>query len=143
MMPIGRLVDGSSMFVEGGGGAAPSNLWIRGPQVGLCYTKLPQLTKEKFVYDNLSNDGYGLMYSTGDQVRFSEVGILELSGRSDSQVKINGIRVEIGSIESVISSCAGVDVCVVLIDENNGRKNLVGFVANRTISSKGWEPMIV
>ena len=48
------------------------------------------------------------MYKTGDQAAWSEDGKLYYLGRRDKQVKIHGIRVELGEIENVVASCRGV-----------------------------------
>ena len=53
------------------------------------------------------------MYRTGDRARFLEDGSLEFVGRTDSQLKIRGIRVEPGEVESVLERLPGVQRAVV------------------------------
>ncbi|MEU3624236.1 hypothetical protein BS329_35300 [Amycolatopsis coloradensis] len=56
-------------------------------------------------------------YRTGDVGRIRPDGALELLGRRDHQVKINGVRVELGAVEAVLRRHSGVrDVCAVEAD---------------------------
>ncbi|TDL33467.1 hypothetical protein EVU91_13210 [Macrococcoides bohemicum] len=54
-----------------------------------------------------------IYYNTGDIVKKNEH-LYYFKGRTDSQVKINGVRVELGEIESNIEKFKGVDKCVVI-----------------------------
>ena len=53
------------------------------------------------------------MYRTGDYARLVK-GVLIYEGRTDSQVKIRGNRVDLSEVERAISSIPGVDKCIVL-----------------------------
>lgn len=53
------------------------------------------------------------MYRTGDYARLNK-GLLIYEGRTDSQVKIRGHRVDLSEVERAMSSIPGVDKCVVL-----------------------------
>eukprot|EP00931_Biecheleriopsis_adriatica_P036942 TRINITY_DN2120_c0_g3_i1.p1 TRINITY_DN2120_c0_g3~~TRINITY_DN2120_c0_g3_i1.p1 ORF type:complete len:1142 (+),score=165.38 TRINITY_DN2120_c0_g3_i1:59-3484(+) len=61
------------------------------------YFKLPELTKKSFA----NSLDYGRIYATGDLGRWRG-GVLEVIGRIDRQVKVNGVRIEPGEIESVL-----------------------------------------
>ncbi len=75
-------------------------LYISGKGVAQGYLHDDELTRQKFV-DNPYIDG-GLMYDTGDLVRWLPSGQLEFIGRDDFQVKIRGYRVELQEIEACI-----------------------------------------
>jgi amino acid adenylation domain-containing protein len=63
----------------------------------------------------------GPCYRTGDLARLRWDGTLEFRGRKDFQVKINGIRVELGDIEAALTAHASVAECtVVAIPRANG-----------------------
>ena len=56
------------------------------------------------------------LYRTGDIGFFCEItGQLVLLGRRDSQVKINGVRCELGELEACASRCTGVERAVVIM----------------------------
>ena len=72
-----------------------------GVQVGIGYHRRPELTAERFI--TLRGARW---YRTGDGGVWC--GELEVLGRFDSQVKIRGMRVELGEIEAgVVSAAAG------------------------------------
>ncbi|CAK9004189.1 Tyrocidine synthase 2 (Tyrocidine synthase II) [Includes: ATP-dependent proline adenylase (ProA) (Proline activase) [Durusdinium trenchii] len=78
-----------------------------GMQVGIGYYNRPELTAQKFVERPGRN---GKWYRTGDGgiLRREPRCELEVVGRFDSQVKIRGMRVELGEIEiGVVKAAAG------------------------------------
>lgn len=70
-------------------------------------------------------DPYGLtptarMYRTGDRARFYPDGTIEFLGRKDTQIKINGYRIETGEIEAALLAQPGVNgACVVIKGERH------------------------
>lgn len=84
-------------------------LWIEGPLVGGGYWNDPDKTNAAFVENPewlvqglpaLEIPGRtGLLYKTGDLVRYDTNGSITFIGRRDTQVKIHGQRVELGEIE--------------------------------------------
>ncbi|MGB6244628.1 MAG: amino acid adenylation domain-containing protein, partial [Gordonia sp. (in: high G+C Gram-positive bacteria)] len=82
-------------------------LYIGGVQVGRGYAGRADLTADRYVADPFGEPG-ARMYRTGDLVRWNARGELEYLGRTDFQVKLRGQRVELGEIETVISSVPGV-----------------------------------
>ncbi|WP_425273358.1 phosphopantetheine-binding protein, partial [Pseudomonas petroselini] len=57
------------------------------------------------------------MYRTGDLARWLPDGNIEYLGRNDDQVKLRGVRVELGEIESRLAALDGVGEAVVLVRE--------------------------
>ena len=83
-----------------------------GVQVGIGYHRRPELTEERFIQLRGAR-----CYRTGDGGVWH--GELEVLGRFDSQVKIRGMRVELGEIEAgVLLAAAGLlsNCCVQLRD---------------------------
>ena len=74
---------------------------IGGRQVAYGYLNRPELNAEKFIA-NPHNGGAGLLYRTGDLgIRSVTTGALEYNGRADRQVKVGGVRMELGETEAV------------------------------------------
>src|SRR5690606_19252969 len=70
---------------------------IGGAGVAVGYWNRPELTKEKFI-----NTEYGRLYRTGDLAKINENGEYIFIGRCDNQIKINGIRIELEEITSLV-----------------------------------------
>ena len=75
-------------------------LFIGGYGVSRGYYLNDQLTREKFIsHPNFSNEK---LYKSGDLVRWLSDGNLEFVGRSDTQIKVRGFRVDVTEIEDIL-----------------------------------------
>ena len=101
---------------------------IGGDGVGLGYENDPDLTEKRFIPDSLSGSTDGRIYRTGDLGRIGENWNLEYRGRIDHQVKIAGVRIELGDVEAVMRSHPHVKDVVVTAVEYQGEKSLVACV---------------
>jgi amino acid adenylation domain-containing protein len=101
-------------------------LYIGGLGVARGYLNQPELTAERFINNPFQTEKEKLLnnnaklYKTGDLARWLEDGNLEYIGRNDHQVKIDGHRVELEHIETILSSYPGITQCVAIATE---RKN--------------------
>nr|WP_211600673.1 non-ribosomal peptide synthetase [Gordonia effusa] len=102
-------------------------LYLAADGLARGYLHRAGLTATTFVANPFSANGSRL-YATGDMVRYNASGDLEFAGRADHQVKINGQRVELGEIESVLADQAGVEQAVVLGVSDGDRTRLVGYL---------------
>lgn len=120
-----RVVDRDGRLVPNG---VPGELWIGGACVARGYRSRPELTAERFVPDPFTA-GHGRLYRTGDLVVRRDDGTLHFHGRSDHQIKLRGIRVELGEIESVLAEHPAVARAVVTVrTDQHGYDRLVGYV---------------
>lgn len=91
------------------------NLYIGGEVLAEGYLGDQEKTAKQFVIDPFGAHSHSRMYRTGDRARFFEDGNIEFRGRNDNQVKVNGYRIEVGEIESVLLSQPEVETAHVAI----------------------------
>lgn len=131
--PIGRAMANHRAYVlDADGGLQPpgavGELAISGLGVGRGYLGRPDLTAERFRPDPYGPAG-SRMYLTGDLAVWDEHGELAFLGRIDRQVKVRGIRIELGEVETALQSIDGVARAVadVAVDPERGTL-LVAYV---------------
>ncbi|KAL1306330.1 hypothetical protein AAFC00_005049 [Neodothiora populina] len=95
-------------------------LAIGGPQVSMGYVNRPDQTAAAFV----TSPQYGRLYRTGDKARVvrDRAGtlVVDFLGRLNTdQVKLSGRRVELGQIESALSTVSGVSDVVAVVHQHN------------------------
>ena len=126
VVPIGRLHDGHEFLLLGPDGE-------QAPSEGELYVSGPQLTPGYLAPED--NDGRFLergsctWYRTGDRVRTTESGELLYLGRIDTQVQIQGWRVELAEIDHAFHDLKGVSRAVTVSASTDGRVQLVVFYA--------------
>jgi amino acid adenylation domain-containing protein len=114
--------DGGRVEVGGEG-----ELYIRGASLARSYLHRPDLDAERFVAGPALP--HEKSYRTGDIVRRLDDGTLEFVGRRDQQVKVNGVRVELGEIEGVLREHPSVDdVAIAFDDDDADDRHLVAYV---------------
>ena len=108
---------------------AVGELYLSGHQLTPGYLNRDQENENTF-FNNIFDDekGYEHIYKTGDIVRFLPDGTLGIVGRSDSQVKIRGNRVELTEVESAIRNIDEISDVTVQTVDNNGNNELVAYV---------------
>jgi amino acid adenylation domain-containing protein len=103
-------------------------LHIGGAGLARGYLNHQHLTSEKFIPDVFSSKPGELMYKTGDRARYLPDHAIEILGRIDYQVKINGHRIELGEIESVLMQHPSIHEAIVITrTETSGEKRLVAY----------------
>jgi surfactin family lipopeptide synthetase A len=134
IVPIGQAIDNIRLYVIRDGCEAPvgetGELCIAGVGLARGYLNNPMLTAQKFV-DNPVNPGERI-YRTGDVARWLPDGNIEYLGREDHQVKIRGLRVELGEIESTVREYPGVVDCAAAVQKHSESVLvLVAYVVSR------------
>ncbi|MFI8166104.1 amino acid adenylation domain-containing protein [Streptomyces sp. NPDC085931] len=116
-VPIGRPITGIELLVVGEDGTPVpegevGELCIAGVGIARGYLNLPEVTAERFVPHPADPDRR--MYRTGDLASRRPDGAYLYHGRNDRQVKIGGVRIELGEVEAALQSLAYVEECVVV-----------------------------
>jgi amino acid adenylation domain-containing protein len=104
-------------------------LHIGGPGVARGYLNRPDLTRDRFIPDPFRPAPGARLYKTGDLVRRRPDGTLEFAGRIDNQVKIRGLRVELGEIEAVLVAHPAIaQAVVIMVTDRTGVQQLAAYV---------------
>lgn len=132
--PIGKSIFGADIHLcdEDGAiveGVATGEILIGGRCLSLGY--LGSDDTARFV--SIEIDGRSTrLFRTGDRAKRDAEGIFHFLGRTDNQVKISGIRVELEELEHLLSSCFGVSAsCISVVIDGAGRKCLAALVVIR------------
>lgn len=130
--PIGRPHPGRRLYVVNSADrlvphGAPGELLIGGAGLARGYLNNPELTAARFHPDPFRPGER--VYRSGDLVRWNSDGNVEYQGRIDQQVKLNGIRIEPGEIESALLAHPGIRSAVVAVrPDRRGEPRLVGYL---------------
>jgi len=99
-------------------------LYLAGVGLARGYLGRDDLTQKSFIVnpffnENIKNDNhYSRLYRTGDVVRYRHDGAIEYIGRADFQVKIRGLRIELGEIDTRIAEHSSVKEVVTVVLNN-------------------------
>ncbi|WP_227984342.1 non-ribosomal peptide synthetase [Nocardia spumae] len=88
-------------------------LWLGGTSIADGYRGDPERTAQRFT----EADGVR-WYRTGDLARYLPDGTVDFLGRADHQVKIRGYRVELGEVESALTTLPEVRQAVALVTDS-------------------------
>lgn len=112
------------------------DVYIKSPFVSAGYTD-PALTEKLFVKNPLVNDRVEYVCRTGDIGRYREDGMLELLGRHDDQIKLNGVRVELGAVSSSILQLEGITQTELVVRAtDDGAQVLICYYTGQQIKSE-------
>lgn len=101
-------------------------LYIGGRGLANGYAQAPELTQQHFV--SHPDDSQKKIYKTGDLVRFTPHFGLEYKGRSDTQVKIHGRRIELEEIEATLMKEEHVSFAIALVSGELLAKKIIAFI---------------
>ena len=102
-------------------------LYIGGPGVGKGYYNMPEKTAE--VYTTINDIPY---YRSGDYAIELPNGEIDIKGRIDNQIKLRGLRIEIGEIETNISDFPEIKQAIVVIKKINNSEHLCAYYTSDT-----------
>ena len=124
---IGRPLPNVRVYVlDAHGNDAPigiaGDLHIGGVGLARGYLGQPELTAARFV-----DTPRGRLYRSGDRARWRPDGTLDFLGRADDQIKLRGIRIELGEIDATLLAHPDVREAVTIVRDDH----LVSYVVAR------------
>jgi amino acid adenylation domain-containing protein len=131
---IGKPIDNTQLYIldrnlEPVPVGVIGELHIGGEGLAKGYLNRDSLTNEKFIPDPFGSTTGARLYKTGDRARHLHDYSIELLGRNDDQVKLNGHRIELGEVSSVLLQHPTISEVVTIIqtDSVSGDKKLVAY----------------
>lgn len=109
---IAVILDDSGQLVPAG---VSGELCVGGPGLTSGYFEKPNLTSEKFFSSKLFPGQQ--LYRTGDRAQWDSNGHVHFMGRSDDQVKVNGVRIELEEIRQTLLDHPVIKDCVIVNKE--------------------------
>ena len=109
VVPIGALHEGHDFLLEDGDGDSEGELCVAGPQLTPGYLD-PDDGRGRFVERDSRR-----FYRTGDRVRRIGPDGFAYLGRLDTQVQVQGWRVELAEVEQALRDCGVHDAVVVAV----------------------------
>jgi amino acid adenylation domain-containing protein/non-ribosomal peptide synthase protein (TIGR01720 family) len=103
-------------------------IYISGIGVGPGYLGLVEETKKSFLANPFADGHKPLLYKTGDIGVYKEDGNIIYIGRVDNQVKLCGVRIDPGEIESALNQFPGITQSVVMMCQYGDRNILVAYL---------------
>ncbi|MEM7050247.1 MAG: amino acid adenylation domain-containing protein [Acidobacteriota bacterium] len=112
-VPIGAPIAGARIQVLDGDLSplppmAAGELYIGGAGLTRGYLGQAGLTASRFLPDPSADEPGARIYRTGDRARWLPDGQLEFLGRGDDQIKVRGLRIELGEVEAALATHPGV-----------------------------------
>lgn len=105
-------------------------IYIKTPFATKGYYKNEALTRTVFVQNPLVDNVNDIVYKTGDLGRYLPDGNIEVLGRLDNQVKINGIRIELNEIERAVLDLE--DISGVVVKSHRSEDHFMSLIAYYT-----------
>jgi amino acid adenylation domain-containing protein len=104
-------------------------VYVGGICVGRGYYRDVERTQAAFLKNPFRTEASARLYRTGDLARYHANGEVEFIGRVDFQVKIRGFRVEVGEVESVLTTHEQIKQSLVVPwKDNQGVSHLIAYI---------------
>lgn len=131
--PVGPPMDPETIYVldESGKRVEPGTsgeLFVGGGLLARGYLNLPETTAKAFVADEFNPGNGARMYKTGDLARILPSGLLEITGRVGSMIKLRGYSVVPAKVENAILTNLAVGHCAVMAHGDGLDRQLVAYI---------------
>jgi len=130
-MPLGKAVKETDIFLldennQPKGVYQTGEIVFKSEYLSLGYLNRPELTDQVFITNPLT--GEGRVYKSGDIGKMLPTGEIEFLQRKDSQVKINGLRIELSEIEYQLEQIGFIKEAVVLLKELQENNYITAYI---------------
>ncbi|USG66581.1 amino acid adenylation domain-containing protein [Brevibacillus ruminantium] len=141
IVSVGRPIDNNRIYVLDSflkplPPGVPGDLYIAGIGLARGYINNPERTSQSFLPDPFYPGEN--MYLTGDRGYLNQDGSIMFLGRQDNQIKLRGMRVELGEIETTLRSIDGISDAVVTV--HNTESGIQYLAAYYTSTDGPMEP---
>lgn len=147
VIPVGKPIHKTAVAIVN------DNHICRIGEIGEIYIKTPfwtkgylfdeELNKQVFVQNPLVKDREDIVYKTGDLGRYLKDNIIQVLGRIDNQVKVNGIRVELEEIEQALQRIDGIEQALLTSHVNTqGDTELIAYYTGEEKSPEEWRNLL-
>lgn len=131
--PVGHPLDPKHVYVLDESGqkvdeGVTGELFVGGSMLARGYVNRPETTAKAFIPNTFDSTPGAIMYRTGDLARLLPSGLLEISGRVGSMIKLRGYSVVPGKVENAIVNNLAVDHCAVVANGEGLERQLVAYV---------------
>jgi amino acid adenylation domain-containing protein len=129
-IPIGRPIANTQAWVLNAARqpvpiGTEGELFLGGIGLARGYLNSPELTAERFIPNPFRQGSGERLYRTGDLARYLPDGRIVCGGRTDFQVKVRGVRIQLGEIESTSVRHEAVESAVAVAKDAPTGKRLV------------------
>jgi len=119
---VGQPIDNTFILIINNGNLCRigeiGEVYIKTPYLTKGYYKNKELTEQLFVQNPLISDKKDIVYKTGDLGRYLKGRDVEILGRKDKQVKVNGVRIEINEIEKEVLQIEEINDVAIIVHTN-------------------------
>ncbi|PYI21792.1 acetyl-CoA synthetase-like protein [Aspergillus violaceofuscus CBS 115571] len=131
--PVGPPLDPKQIYILDESGqpvdtGVSGELFVAGPLLARGYLNLPETTAKAFTPNRFDTQPGSRLYRTGDLARLLPSGLLEITGRVGSMIKLRGYSVVPAKVESEIVKNLAVGHCAVVAHGDGLERQLVAYI---------------
>lgn len=135
-VPIGKPINNTNCYaVDIFNNIAPigaiAELLIGGPRIMIRYKNNEEETNKNLMYYNLEK---GMVYRTGDLVKLNDDLQFIFKRRKDTQIKINGYRIEVNEIITRLLEIEGIKEVEIIVNKKTNNKITAYIIADNGIT---------
>ncbi|PYI01456.1 acetyl-CoA synthetase-like protein [Aspergillus sclerotiicarbonarius CBS 121057] len=134
-----HILDDSQQPVEN---AVSGELFVAGPLLARGYLNLPETTAKAFIQNPFDPQPEARLYRTGDLARLLPSGLLEITGRVGSMIKLRGYSVVPAKVENEIVKNLAVGHCAVVAHGEGLERQLVAYIVPDKDQAAAGRPVV-